>query len=106
MSNDNPYSNYATDKELYEDFLTEEMRGQAMYMQDHVSDLCEDGKPNRWYYSGFSDILGHLIEMIEFECEGDTKKELKKRKEIARGALDAINTLIEMTKEGDFKKDP
>jgi len=24
MSNDNPYSNYATDKELYEDFLTEE----------------------------------------------------------------------------------
>jgi len=105
-----PYSRYEFNPALFEDFVAEDARGQAMFMQDAVSDMCdEEDNPKRWFFSGFHDILGHLVEMTEEEGMGSRDLQLKereKRKQILAGAFCAMNTLMEMTKEGDFKKVP
>lgn len=103
-----PYSRYEFNPSLFEDFVTEDVRGQAMFMQDAVSDMCnEEDNPRRWFLCGFHDILGHFIGMIEeegMESREAQLEEREKRKQILMGAFSAMNTLMKMTEEGEFKK--
>jgi hypothetical protein len=82
-----------------------------MYMQDYVSDLADDEEnPDAFYFAGFHDILGHLVNMTEVDGNAHTKeeriKELEKRTKILKGALDAMQAILAMTKAGEFKKEP
>jgi len=105
-----PYSRYEFNPALLVDFVPEDVRGQAMFMQDAVSDMCneEENHPRRWFFSGFHDILGHFIDMTEEEGMRSKEAQLverEKRKQILAGAFSAMNTLMKMTEEGEFKRD-
>ena len=109
MSEKLPFSKYEVNPVLFEDFVTESVHGQAMYMQDFVSDMCneEENHPRRWFLCGFHDILGHLVEMTEEEGMGSREEQMEereKRKQIVMGAFCAMNALMKMTEAGEFKK--
>lgn len=104
------YSRYALPDTTINPLRVEDLRGQAMYMQDSVSNLAdeENTDPSRWFFAGFHDILGHLVEMTEEEgmdSREEQMKEREKRKRVLAGALCATNAIIKMAEHGEFNGD-